>query len=54
MFSTSLRTSQYELQSDGRSYTLLDVGPDGVSGTVDDIFPEILADEVGHIGYVKK
>ena len=49
-----LKLSQYEVQPGGNSYVLFDVGPDGVSGTADDIFPEILAEEVGHIGYIKK
>jgi hypothetical protein len=42
---------QYQLQPGGQHYTLFDVGPDGVSGTADDIYPLPDAD---FGGYVKK
>jgi hypothetical protein len=45
---------QYELLPDGQHYTLSDTGPDGVSGTADDVYPILLTDEVEHVGYVKR
>jgi hypothetical protein len=45
------RFHQYQLQPDGKHYILFDVGPDGISGTADDIYPSPDAD---FVGYIKK
>lgn len=45
---------QYRLLPGGKHYVLFDVGPDGVSATADDVYPEVASDETAHIGYVKQ
>ena len=47
-------THQYALQPDRKHYVLFGVGPDGVSGTADDVFPVIAPEDEGHIGYVSR
>jgi len=48
-----MQTYQYELASDGSSYRLYGVGPDGKAGTTDDVFPELTEDEMRAVGYRK-
>ncbi|HTB22156.1 MAG TPA: hypothetical protein VK914_05580 [bacterium] len=45
---------QYRLFPGGKHYVLFDVGPDGVSGTADDVYPQVASYEAGHIGYLKQ
>lgn len=41
----------YDLDPDGRTYTLFAVGPDGRPGTADDLYPELPDSVARHTGY---
>jgi hypothetical protein len=43
----------YALQPDGLHYRLMDTGPDGITGTADDIAPVMSPEELERTGYVK-
>ena len=45
------REYHYELDADGRTYTLFAVGSDGVPGTGDDIYPELPDSVARNSGY---
>ena len=42
----------YTLQKGGLHYQLMDAGPDGVTGTADDIYPVMGPEELARTGYV--
>jgi|GEM_PF-6692590 hypothetical protein len=43
----------YRLQPGGKRYLLMDTGPDGLTGTADDVFPVLGPEELARTGYQK-
>ena len=51
---SSRQLHQYELLPDGKHYYLFDLGMDGLRGTADDIYPDVLSPEFISVGYLQK
>jgi hypothetical protein len=49
---TSNKTIEYNYQKVGNHYYLFSSGPDGIKGTVDDIYPQVSNTDSGKFGLI--